>query len=285
MRAKIRHRVVQGDELDPEFEFEFDAAAAPAGTTHFVTAEPWQRIRLVCEERRAKRRIEVVPYDDCMLSWTSDADRHPLAGPPPAHLLVTFFLSTVWQRLRPGSYEARLEFRDPVNRKRAAGDEVDWQPPRVWTGKLSTASFTLTVDEAPDERVRFRAPTRLTLRQDASTHSIKVIYTDSDSSSVEVAVRHGFAIGLESFQDDVRRGLQSGFPEPDAASQYDWHFGFFGPERTGPIHSTYRLTLFETPDQPCHMWHPDPTGPGCRVLWSGTFTVDATAAELDALRK
>lgn len=281
MRAKVPRRVLQGDEVDAEFDFEFDAAAAPAGTTHFITNEVRYRTWLVGKGGGAGRAIEVAPYDEHMPHFASEEDRHPLSGPPPQHLGATYYLSTAWQTLSPGSYEARLEFRDSAERARMGTDQVGWQPPRVWTGILSTAPFEFTVDEAPLERAEFKVPTRLTLRMSPLADGIEVIYTAADSSVCEADVHHGFVIGFDCWSSDGGGSLQCGVPEPDGATS----FSFFGTDRTGPFHVTYELTVFETPVHPGHMWDPDPTTPGYRVLWTGNFTVEATAAEMAALSK
>jgi hypothetical protein len=149
LRARSPRRVLRGERLDPEFEFEFDRAAAPEGTTHFVTNEFGIRTWLVFKERGTGRVVKVKPHDDGMPHFATNADRHLLSGPPPEHLFAIYFLSTVWKPLAPGSYDGHFEFHDPADRRRTGTDQVDWQPPRVWTGVLATPPFEFTVEAAP----------------------------------------------------------------------------------------------------------------------------------------
>jgi hypothetical protein len=77
MRAKLSRRVGQGDEVDAKLDFEFDAAAAPAGTTQFVTHEVRYRTWLVCKGRGAGRTIEVAPYDENSLTGRATTSAIP----------------------------------------------------------------------------------------------------------------------------------------------------------------------------------------------------------------
>jgi hypothetical protein len=279
VRARFPTRVLRGDEIRAPLQFEFDAGSADPGITLYDANDVEVRCWLVADDAATHRRVAVAPYDCHLPSPDDPRARFALAGPPPPPIEPRYHLSMVWDELPAGLYTARLEVRLPPSS--SWHDPADPERVAIWSGIVSTAPFGVTVDDAPLERIHFRVPTRLTLQRIPGSPGILVVCTFDDKRPVDFDVHHGFSIGFES---ESSRGstLRGGPPTPDAS---DDHLDFIRADETGPFQLVYTMKVFESPDPPCHMWHPHPSDPHYRVLWSSTLTLYATAEEIAALRR
>jgi hypothetical protein len=266
IRARVPRRLTRGDHIQPSFEVEFDAKSAEQGTTHFVANEFGVRTWLVCTDRPTGRVVNVEPFDEHMPNFAGPEDRFLLTGSPPPRLWATYYLSTVWDELPPGAYDARLEFRDPRDRPRRASDQVGWQPPRVWTGTVSTASFSLVVVEAPPEALHLRVPRRLTLRsaKPPFDRAVEVAYDAADAAAVDVSVHHGFDVG-GNYDRNGDRYMVASPPQPDDDNAIDVR-----PDNDGSFNAKYTIGFSSALNR--HATCGNLGGSkGWHVLWTGTL--------------
>jgi hypothetical protein len=204
-----------------------------------------------------------------------------MSGSTPTDLWATYYLRTEWDELLPGDYDARIEFRARRDRFFAASDAAAGQPPHVWIGVVSTATFSFTILDAPLESLHLEVPRHLTIARDRiEAGDLLVTYGPKDADKIDVLVHHGFDIGSHILRDDGSF-TEMGPPTPDDINGIDRIL----PNHVGAFRAKYSIEIYERAEPPRHLVTAGPGSYGWRVLWAGKFDVGATAAEINALRK
>jgi len=226
--------------------------------------------------RTRKTSLELVGRDGRRVVRTYD----PYLGmpPPPDELpsrlrdpdrplteTIEFPLAKVWGVLAPGVYRCRVLL---AYEPRLQG---------CFRGTLVSPEFPLRVDPARPSEETYLLPKALrvveTTFDDEAGQRIpvrQVTYGTGDAEEVRLPRRNGFFLGTKLYRDGALFG-EGGGMEP--AHPIDQSFG------TGPsaqqLGASYTIVIFETADEPGHMW--TPVSDGYRELWRRTIAVASGA--------
>ncbi len=293
-RISLPRRASRGRRLAGDMELRFDPAGLSPEVTHFDAYGLERGVRLLLRNPADGRECEVRAVDgfdgppDPPRSWEFEkdlpADRawcFPIRECGAREVRLTFPLATVWKDLLPGPWEARVSVtvEEP--------DDADDLPPHAegtpapvtWIGSFRTEPLSIDIEQPAKRTLRYLVPHRLRLVPELHRPWIAVGCLSEDREAVTLEAREGLSLGVHVRRDGVGGDrMVGGQPWLDVADRQV-------PEHPGPFARDYEIVIFETGEEPGYHRDLDPGHPSYRALWKGTFRVEATAAEVEALRR
>ena len=279
MRATAPVEVEQGVPVNVELVLRSDPEELPAGVRELNTFLSDRHLELSLRDRQTGKAWTVKPHDPTGgLPPPRDEGRSvvPLDRASPQHWTAMFPLAEVYESLPPGSYEGRVRFSFPEERRIS---------PRQWHGNVTSGPFRLKVAPATPRTEVLRLPERLRLSRtlaklradDPEETAVPVVtFTKEDVAAVTVPVRNGHFIGTWIYRNGEHSTLDGGPPHPVRRNHIDTWYDYKGGRRE----VSYTIEVFETAEPPQHGWMPGPGSAGFKVLWTETFAIDFTEEEI-----
>jgi hypothetical protein len=287
-RASQPEAIRKGDRMRVRLSFRAEPETLPPGITHLDGHRPDLRLRLVLRNPETGLTAEVLPDDPTGgmppppppdgADPPDDPDRIPIASSASHDWIVWFPTSKAWDALAPGTWESHVEL----------DAKPDPENPEGWSGRISTESASLVIDESPACRLHLLVPRELRVKRCTfNDEYLQVGCSREELEPTVVDMRNGFVLGAWVKEgEDIHETNETGPYWSKDFSLLERHtVRFDGPIPAIPFDRTIVLEVFETAEQPVHMSQPGPGRGSFRVLWSRSYRVQATAAEIEALRR
>jgi hypothetical protein len=251
-----------------------DPDSVVEGTTYIPGAhlENWARLAL----RRGAAAAEM-EQDTFWITTEDEETRFPLDKAGTREWRIEFPLSDAWDTLVPGTWDLQVVLER----------EKEGEDPGAWTGSVSTPPIPLLVEEPTLRRIEVLVPTIIRLRRDPrDPELIEFGYEEADSETVTMETRTGFLLGLAWGTGPGSASMEAyGGEEVGGGSMY----ATVEPGAGGTIEGTHTVTIFEYGPRPkggaLNGGIPEVGRGGCRVLWTRSYPVAFSAAEIEALRR
>jgi hypothetical protein len=263
-RVEAPVEVEQGAALPVTIELQWDPDSVPKGDAGLNTFMYPAHLQLRMVNIAATKTFAVEPYDPTSGMPCPDEGRDVVAldVKSSTRLQAEFPLRLAGPDLQPGDYDCTVSY--------STDRRGNVQPPsgavHYWSGEIVSAPLRLKVVAEVPRSQTFSLPTRL--RVDADGY---VRFHPDDAESVRLVVGNGMFVGARiSNSDNTRMSMQSGTPQMDGANTFVDDLRKLPAGRT----RSYTIEVFETSDQPHHMWFAE----GRKTLWKKTFSVTTAAA-------
>ena len=284
-RLTVLRRLEQGMPLDATVAFRSIPKQLPPGVAKLNRFYPDPCLELTLVNLQTKAAVTVLPYGPAYDLLVRDGGKQlvPLPQRDSWSLGAQFPLAPVWGKLKPGTYEARVQYSFPGRYREGwwHGTPAAWDA--LWKGTILSGPVTLDVLPATPKTEILWLPKRLRFFEDHG-----VIYTREDAEKVEVPRRNGFFLGF-SYGRWVGGKCEVGslgcpVPKPaDLTSPNDIDpFDHCNLKRDDTKKVSYKIEVFESPVRPGHMWHPQGSE-DYRVLWEKTVDLLQGAEPTNAL--
>jgi hypothetical protein len=258
--------------------------------THFDSYDIDRGIRLLLRPSAGGEIVEIPAMDmfdgprapprdweyekDLRVPWCT-----PIREVGTYELQAWFPLAVAWDRLLPGTWEARVAV-EVMNDPRDPPTHPEGTPaPVVWTGTIATEPLPVVIEEAPARKVRYFVPKRL---RPVPSHGygagVAIGCLDGDRETVDLAARHGLSVGVTVRRNGGGGAESLGGGLIAVADQLPT-------DHAGPFAGDYEIEIFETGEEPRSHQYSSARHPAYRTLWKRAFRVEATAAEIEALRR